>query len=210
LPSQLGHGFHRSENGRAHDIPPLVAHYCGMTLEARVRGPWWWPRPVAWGLASVSAVSVGVAVVASVVGGLSLAGAVNGFVVTNIAMALSFSLCGLFLAVFRPANPIGWFFLAGGLAHAITAAAVGLVAVGLSAAWPLWVLRGGCADELTNFVYAKEEPGYLHGHCLVPDKRLKMHARNPNGAMGWVFLSRPAPMVEFGKNPYIWRIKPCA
>jgi hypothetical protein len=125
-----------------------------MTLEARVRGSWWWPRPVAWGLAAVSAVSVGVAVVASVVGGLSLAGAVNGFVVTNIAMALSFSLCGLFLAVSRPANPIGWLFLAGGLAHAITAAAVGLVAVGLSAAWQLWVLRATATVGLYSWPWS--------------------------------------------------------
>jgi hypothetical protein len=61
--------------------------------------------------------------------------------VTNAVMALSFSLCGLALAARRPGNPIGWLFLADGLGHAITAAAVPLITVGLTAHWSIWVVR---------------------------------------------------------------------
>ena len=81
------------------------------------------------------------AVLGAVVGGLSAAEAVSGFVVTNTAMAVSFASCGLILATRRPANPIGWLFLADGLGHGLTAAAVPLAAVGLTAQWPIWLVR---------------------------------------------------------------------
>jgi hypothetical protein len=58
-----------------------------------------WVRPLAWGLATFSAVLVGAAVGAAVVTGLSLTDAVSSFLVTNAAMALSFPLCGL---IWRP------------------------------------------------------------------------------------------------------------
>jgi hypothetical protein len=127
--------------GNGPDIPLLVQHHRCMAVQARIRGSWRWSRPVAWSLAAASTVSVGVAVVASVLSGLGLSEAVSGFVVTNVAMALSFSLCGLLVAVSRPANPIGWLFLAAGLAHAVTAVASPLVVIGSTADWPLWVSR---------------------------------------------------------------------
>ncbi|MEV4313322.1 hypothetical protein [Actinocrispum sp. NPDC049592] len=112
-----------------------------MTVEAPMRGLWRWVGLFSWGLTVASAALIGVAVVGSVLGGLDLSGAVSGFVVTNVAMALSFSLCGLILAVRRPSNSIGWLFLASGFAHAVTAAAVPMVMAGTAAAWPLWVVR---------------------------------------------------------------------
>src|SRR4051794_22810335 len=67
-------------------------------------------------------------VVAEVVVALSYAGLVgwgwrelvDNFVVTNGLMALTFGLCGAVIAWHRPANPIGWLFLADGLGHATT------------------------------------------------------------------------------------------
>src|SRR5438094_582627 len=112
-----------------------------MVVESLKRAWWRWAQPLAWGLATISAVLVGTTVVGVPVGRLSLAGAVNSFVVTNTAMALSFTLCGLILATRRPTNPIGWLFLLDGLGHAITAAAAPLIRIGLMEQWPLWLVR---------------------------------------------------------------------
>jgi two-component system, NarL family, sensor kinase len=45
----------------------------------------------------------------------------DAFVVTNGLMGLTFGLCGLVIAWHRPANPIGWLFIADGIGHATTA-----------------------------------------------------------------------------------------
>ncbi|WP_350274854.1 histidine kinase [Kribbella sp. HUAS MG21] len=45
---------------------------------------------------------------------------VDNFVLTNALMALTFGLCGAVIAWHRPANPIGWLFLADGIGHATT------------------------------------------------------------------------------------------
>ncbi|GAA1555652.1 hypothetical protein GCM10009804_10650 [Kribbella hippodromi] len=45
---------------------------------------------------------------------------VDSFVVTNGLMGLTFGLCGAVIAWYRPANPIGWLFLADGIGHATT------------------------------------------------------------------------------------------
>jgi hypothetical protein len=101
----------------------------------------WQVRSLAWGLAGFSAVLIGAAVLGAVVGGLSLVDVVNGFVVTNVVMALSFSTCGLILAIQRPRNPIGWLFVLDGLGHALTAAAVPLIWIGLAKHWPVGLVR---------------------------------------------------------------------
>jgi two-component system, NarL family, sensor kinase len=121
-----------------------------MTVEARSRDGRRWLSPLAWSLALLSAALAGSAVTGAVASGMSLAAAVDGFVVTNAVMGLSFPLCGLILATRRPANPIGWLFLADGLGHAITAAAVPAIVAGMAAGWPVWSLRlvvtvGACA-----------------------------------------------------------------
>ncbi|TDW21259.1 histidine kinase [Kribbella kalugense] len=45
---------------------------------------------------------------------------VDSFMVTNGLMGLTFGLCGAVIAWHRPANPIGWLFLADGIGHATT------------------------------------------------------------------------------------------
>jgi hypothetical protein len=112
-----------------------------VTIEAPTRGVRRRTEPLAWGLAVVSVALVGTAAIAAMLGELRLADAVNNFVVTNGTIALSFSLCGLILAAQRPDNAIGWLFLAGGLGHAVTAAAFPLIVVGVAATWPMWVVR---------------------------------------------------------------------
>ncbi|MEV8376590.1 histidine kinase [Kribbella sp. NPDC056861] len=47
--------------------------------------------------------------------------ALNSFLVTNGLMGLTFGICGAVIAWHRPANPIGWLFVADGIGHATTA-----------------------------------------------------------------------------------------
>lgn len=74
-------------------------------------------------------------------GGHRLVGRVDSYLVTNTAMGASFAVCGLVVARHRPANPIGWLFLAFGVAHLTTSAMVPIVAYGATHAWPAGVLR---------------------------------------------------------------------
>jgi signal transduction histidine kinase len=112
-----------------------------MTVEAPGRETRRWSSPLAWGLAALSVTLVGTAGLGAWSAGLSVSDAVDGFVVTNGAMALSFALCGLILATRRAANPIGWLFLVDGLGHAVTAATVPLIVIGLQVPWPTWLVR---------------------------------------------------------------------
>ncbi|MET9276102.1 histidine kinase [Kribbella sp. NPDC003557] len=76
------------------------------------------------GLAAAVAALVVVEVVFAVAYGVSLGWGwrelVDTFVVTNGLMGLTFGLCGAVIAWHRPANPIGWLFLADGIGHATT------------------------------------------------------------------------------------------
>jgi signal transduction histidine kinase len=106
------------------------------------------------------AAALGLVVCAAVVASLVLCrsvgwgwqAALEAFVVTNCLMGFSFGLCGAVIAWHRPANPIGWLFLADGLGHAASAlcaplaqrladshasqAAVRLVVTAFSWSWP--------------------------------------------------------------------------
>ncbi|HEU5109179.1 MAG TPA: histidine kinase dimerization/phosphoacceptor domain-containing protein, partial [Micromonosporaceae bacterium] len=87
-----------------------------------------------------------VAEVSAAVGGAFAVGldwpdAVGNYLVTNVAMGFAFAVCGVVVARHRPENPIGWLFLAFGLAHLTTAAMVPLVAYGTAHAWPPAVLE---------------------------------------------------------------------
>ena len=87
-----------------------------------------WPRALAVGGFALAATELAAAVAAALAGRASFAAAVGSFTVTNGAMGLGFAACGLLLAWHRPRNPIGWLFLAAGVADA-TSASVGQVAV---------------------------------------------------------------------------------
>jgi two-component system NarL family sensor kinase len=82
-----------------------------------------------------------VAVAGTVVVGMSWRDAVDTFVVTNTAMGAAFPLCGVLIARHRPGNPIGWLFLAFGIAHLTTAAAVPIIWYGVLHGWPDASLR---------------------------------------------------------------------
>lgn len=67
--------------------------------------------------------------------GMSLAGAVAGYVVTNSAIGIAGALSGLLLARHRPRNPIGWLLAVGGVLQTLSAAAAPLVTAALARGW---------------------------------------------------------------------------
>ncbi|HWM73322.1 MAG TPA: histidine kinase [Nocardioides sp.] len=81
------------------------------------------------------------AVVLTLVLGLTWSEALDGFIVTNALMGLSFGLCGAVIAWHRPRNPVGWLLVADGLGHATTAMAVPLAGVLADQGAPLALQR---------------------------------------------------------------------
>ncbi|GAA3126374.1 signal transduction histidine kinase [Kribbella aluminosa] len=86
-------------------------------------------RGLAGALAALVVVEVVFAVAYGVSAGWGWQQLVDNFVVTNGLMGLTFGLCGAVIAWHRPANPIGWLFLADGIGHATTPVADALAHV---------------------------------------------------------------------------------
>ncbi|TDD14663.1 two-component sensor histidine kinase [Kribbella turkmenica] len=78
-------------------------------------------RGPAGGLGGFVLAEVVAALVLGAVMGWSWQILVESFVLTNALMGLTFGLCGAVIAWHRPANPIGWLFIADGIGHATTA-----------------------------------------------------------------------------------------
>jgi two-component system, NarL family, sensor kinase len=95
----------------------------------------------AYPIVALAAVEAGVAIGGVFVAGVSWSDAVGSYLVTNTAMGVAFAACGFVVASRRPANPIGWLFLAFGVAPLATAATVPLIVYGSAHGWPLAVLR---------------------------------------------------------------------
>ncbi|HSK59851.1 MAG TPA: hypothetical protein VK935_12465, partial [Actinomycetospora sp.] len=84
---------------------------------------------------------VAVAAVAAGLAGVGLAEAVDGFVVTNVAIGLSCATAGVLIAGQRPRRALGWLLLAAGVSQTATAAAAPLVRLGTERGWSVPVLR---------------------------------------------------------------------
>jgi two-component system, NarL family, sensor kinase len=87
-------------------------------------------------LAEAAAAIVGAAAV-----GLSLRDALGSYLVTNVAIGISFAPCGMLIARHRPGNPIGWLLLGLAVAPLTSAVAVPIGAYGEEQGWPHWALR---------------------------------------------------------------------
>ena len=98
-------------------------------------------RTTWWALALLGAVELAALVIGALVAGVRLGDLVDGYAVTNAAFGLGFGGCGLLLAWQLPANPIGWLFSAGALAHLTTAAVTPWAFLGVDEGWPVWVIR---------------------------------------------------------------------
>ncbi|WP_432938281.1 sensor histidine kinase [Kribbella sp. CA-253562] len=103
----------------------------------------WLPgrRRLAAGLGMLTAVEVIAAVVLSVLAGWSVRDAFDAFMVTNALMGFAFGTCGAVIAWHRPANPIGWLFLADGIGHATTAAGAPLLQLLYDSSAPMGLQR---------------------------------------------------------------------
>jgi two-component system, NarL family, sensor kinase len=92
-------------------------------------------RVLAIGLFALAMAELATAVAAALAGGISWADAVGSFTVTNGAMGLGFAACGALLAWHRPRNPIGWLFLAAGVADATSASGIQVLALVAERGW---------------------------------------------------------------------------
>jgi two-component system, NarL family, sensor kinase len=100
-----------------------------------------WIRVLALGVLALALTELVAAIAAALAGGITFAGAVGSFTVTNGAMGLGFAACGALLAWHRPGNPIGWLFLAAGVAEATSASAAQLVNLGAQQGWNTAALK---------------------------------------------------------------------
>src|SRR5690242_9148441 len=98
-----------------------------------------WP---AWALAALAGLEPVAAVALAIAGRLSLREAVDGYLVTNLAIGAGFAVCGAILAAQRPANAVGWLLLLAGVAPLTTAAAMSLGLLGARHGWPAAVVGG--------------------------------------------------------------------
>jgi two-component system NarL family sensor kinase len=98
-------------------------------------------RALAAGLFGLALAAIATAIGCALAAGISPAEAVGNFTVTNGSIGLALSACGALLAWHRPRNPIGWLFLAGGVAYSTSTAAVNLVELGAVSGWSTLALR---------------------------------------------------------------------
>ena len=155
-----------------------------MTYELRSRGRV--TRVLAAGLFGLAIAELVAAVSCAVAGGISFAHAVDSFTVTNGTMGLAFTLCGLLLAWHRPRNPVGWLFLAAGVAEATSAIAVVLVGLGDAEGWDTLVLR------LVTSLFMLSWPWAI-GLCLPMVLLLFPDGRPPGPRWRWLM---PVAAVE--------------
>jgi two-component system NarL family sensor kinase len=149
-------------------------------------------------LAAVAFAEVLTAAVLSIIIGWSWWDALEAFVVTNSLMGAVFASCGGILAWHRPRNPIGWLFIAAGLAHATTALCAPAIQVLIEAGAPLTVQR------LAVTMFAWSWPWSI-GLCLPLALLLFPDGHPPSPRWRWVVVAviATAPLfaIEMGASP---------
>jgi two-component system NarL family sensor kinase len=147
-------------------------------------------RVLAAGLCGLAMAELAALVIVTVTGGISFASAVGTYTVTNGAMGLAFGACGLLLAWHRPRHPIGWLFLAAGVAEATAAAAVQFILLGVRHGWPIGMLR--LLGTLTVFSWP-----WAVGLCLPVALLLFPDGRPLGRRWRWVIGAAVAESVLF-------------
>jgi two-component system NarL family sensor kinase len=104
-------------------------------------GPSRLSRLLALSLGGLALTEALAAVVLSVMVGWSFAAALDAFVVSNALIGVASAVCGSILATYRPRNPIGWLFLASGIAQALSAPMAPLGQLLISSHAPEWQVR---------------------------------------------------------------------
>ena len=148
---------------------------------------------LAAGLFGLAVAEIATAIGCGLAGGISWADAVDSFAVTNGVIGLALSACGVLLAWHRPRNPIGWLFLAGGVAYTTSTAAVSLLGLGASAGWSTLVLR------LLASLYMLAWPWAI-GLCLPLALLLFPDGRPAGSRWRWLIWAIVAEGVIFELN----------
>ncbi len=149
-------------------------------------------------LAGFAIAEVMTAALLSIIIGWSWKDALEAFVVTNSLMGVAFAGCGGILAWHRPRNPIGWLFVAAGLAHATTAAAAPAIQLLITAEAPL------TAQRLLLTLFAWSWPWSI-GLCVPLALLLFPDGRPPSRRWNWVvvavIVTAPLFALEMGTSP---------
>ena len=166
-------------------------------MTVRKRSSRWapWLGAVLAGLAMAEVVT---AITLSIVIGWSWRDALEAFVVTNSLMGVTFAGCGGILAWHRPGNPVGWLFVAAGLAHATTAVCAPAFQLLVDAGAPL------PAQRLVLTMFAWSWPWSI-GLCLPLALLLFPDGRPPSPRWRWVvvavIVTAPLFAIEMGGSP---------
>ena len=147
-------------------------------------------RVLAAGLFGLAIAELATATACALAAGISFATAVGNFTVTDGGIGLALSACGFLLAWHRPRNPVGWLFLAGGLAYATSTAAVELVEFGATTGWSQLALR------LLGSLFILAWPLAI-GLCLPMALLLFPDGRPPGPRWRWLVWAVAAEAVLF-------------
>ncbi|MEU4395981.1 histidine kinase [Kribbella sp. NPDC023855] len=155
-------------------------------------------RALAAGLGGFAVAEVLTGLVLAVVVGWSFSTALESFLVTNGLMGLTFATCGAVIAWHRPANPIGWLFIADGIGHATTAVGAPLSQLLYDSAAPMPVQRFAATVFLWSWPWSI---GLFLPLALLlfPDGRLLSKRWRPV-AIG-IIVTSPLFALEMGAGP---------
>ena len=155
-------------------------------------------RRLAGGLGVLVLLEAVAATAFSIAVGWSWTEALDYFVVSNTLMGLSFGVCGTIIAWQRPANPIGWLFLADGIGHATTAAAAPIGVAAQNADAPL--VAGRLISTLATWSWPWSIALFLPlALLLFPDGRLPSPRWRPVAIA--LVVTAPLFVVELGTAP---------
>jgi two-component system NarL family sensor kinase len=155
-------------------------------------------RLLAWSLGGLALAEALAAVVLSVIVGWPFADAVGAFVVSNALIGVASAVCGSILATYRPRNPIGWLFLASGVAQALAAPMAPLGQLFITVHASEWLVR------TTVTVFAWSWPWSIGlflplALLLFPDGRPPSPRWRP--VVIAVIVTAPLFPIEMGASP---------
>jgi two-component system, NarL family, sensor kinase len=175
-------------NERTRDNGHRAGHHWYMADQPGSSGPA--TRVLAAGLLGLVAAELATAIACALAANVSFANAVSDFIVTNGAIGLTLAACGAPLAWHRPRNPVGWLFLAGGVAYATSTAAAGIAELGAGHGWSLATLSA------LGSVFSLAWPLAI-GLCLPMALLLFPDGRPPGPRWSWLIWAIAAEAVLF-------------